>query len=288
MKFLLLLFSLLLPLLAAAQSPMMDRIGPPGSPVYTDLKMASREPALVYKMQLSGPLTEKQIRPLAKFQQLQGLQLSQNNWSVLPVQFYSLASLLYLRSEGNPLRTLSDSTPLPSSLRYVELAGTAFDTLPAALVNQGALFTLTLSRNSDTLHFPSLQSKWPYLSELHLMSTPTDSTLWHITALKRLEKLSLYNCSLSTLSPSIGSLNSLRELNLTSNKLTTLPKEIYQLTQLKRLVLRSNQLTKLSSRICYLTQLEVLDLRGNPMTLYEVECIKALLPRCDVLFDGKE
>ncbi|MCU0432782.1 MAG: leucine-rich repeat domain-containing protein [Bacteroidia bacterium] len=288
MKFLALCFIVAFPSLVRAQSPWMERMGPPGSPVYTDLKMASREAALVYKMHLTGTFTEKQLRVLPEFQQMQGLQLSQNGWSNLPAPFYTLSSLLYLRSEGNPLLTLSDSTPLPVSLRYVELAGTAFDTLPRALVRQGALSMLTISKNSDTLRFPALAGQWPFLTGLHLMNLTTDSTLWHITSLKRLEKLSLYNCNLTTLSPTISSLTSLQELNLTGNKLTSLPRGVTELTQLKRLVLRNNQLTHLSSRICFLTSLEVLDLRGNPMTLYEVECIKVLLPRCDVLFDGKE
>jgi Leucine-rich repeat (LRR) protein len=119
------------------------------------------------------------------------------------------------------------------------------------------------------------------------MSLAVDSTLWNITTLPRLEKLTLYNCSLTRIDPRIAQLSSLREINLSGNKLQTFPRELTQLTQLKRLVLRDNQLTKIDSRICFLTNLEFLDLRGNPMTQYEVECVKVLLPRCDVLFDSK-
>lgn len=287
MKFAFLLFAFVFSISTAAQTTLFERVGLPGTSVYTDLKSAFREPKSVHRLQLTGTIEEKQQKRIATLTSLEALKLEQNGWSNLPAPFYTLSSLLYMRSEGNPFTVFSDSVALPASLRFAEFSGTAFDTLPSALCKLPGLSLLTISKNTDTLKFSKAAGTMPFLTEFNLMSLAVDSTLWNITTLPRLEKLTLYNCSLTRIDPRIAQLSSLREINLSGNKLQIFPRELTQLTQLKRLVLRDNQLTKIDSRICFLTNLEFLDLRGNPMTQYEVECVKVLLPRCDVLFDSK-
>lgn len=287
MKFFFLLFAFIVSVSVTAQSSLFERVGLPGTPVYTDLKLAAREPKLVYRLHLRGPIAEKQLKRVSTFHQLEALKLEQNNWSHLPAPFYTLSSLLYLRSEGNPFQELSDSTALPEGLRYLEFSGTAFDTLPRSICQLSGLSLLTLSKNTDTLSFPSTLGSLPFLTEFNLMNLHVDSSLWYITQLTRLEKLTLYNCSLTQIDARISNLSSLQELNLSNNKLQQFPRALTQLQNLKRLTIRDNQLTRLDSRICFMKSLEFLDLRGNPMTEYEVECIKVLLPRCDILFDKK-
>lgn len=283
-RFLLLLW-VALPGWCLAQTPLFDRVAPAGALVYTDLKQAAREPAQVYRMHLSGPLVEKQLRVLPKLSALRALKLESNGCTQLPVGFLRLPSLLYLRSEGNAFTTFSDSLPLPPALRYVELAGTAFDTLPAAFGQLQGLTALSIAKNSDTLHFPAtLGNLTRSLTEFSLLGTLTDSTLRRITSCTRLQRLTLYGCGLTALPKGMNQLQALQELNLTGNYLGQLPREVMQLTQLKRLILRDNQLLHINSRICFLTNLELLDLRGNPISSYEVECLRVLLPRCDILF----
>ncbi|MGL5890586.1 MAG: leucine-rich repeat domain-containing protein [Bacteroidia bacterium] len=284
MKFAFLFFAALLSIISAAQTTLFERVGLPGTAVYTDLKLALREPQSVHRLQLTGAVELKQQKRISTLTNLEALKLEQNGWSNLPAPFYTLSSLLYMRSEGNAFTGFSDSVPLPAGIRFAEFSGTAFDTLPSALCNLPGLSLLTISKNTDTLRLTKAAGTMPFLTEFNLMSLAVDSTIWNITTLPRLEKLTLYNCSLTSIDQRIAQLSTLREINLSGNKLQTFPRELTQFTQLKRLVLRDNQITKIDSRICFLTNLEYLDLRGNPMTQYEIECVKVLLPRCDILF----
>jgi Leucine-rich repeat (LRR) protein len=71
---------------------------------------------------------------------------------------------------------------------------------------------------------------------------------------------------------------------LDKNQLTEIPKSIYQLKNLKTLSLNGNKLTEISDFISTLKTLEVLDLRNNYLKRYDIEVIKALLPKCNVIF----
>ncbi len=91
-------------------------------------------------------------------------------------------------------------------------------------------------------------------------------------------------CGLNKVPKTIGKLSSLEQLTLDNNNIFVLPKSIYKLKNLKYLSLKSNKLTAISDYICLLKNLEVLDLRGNYFKEYDVAVLKALLPKCRVLY----
>lgn len=73
-------------------------------------------------------------------------------------------------------------------------------------------------------------------------------------------------------------------LDLSNNNLDKLPPEILQLRNLNILYLDNNDLTSLPSDVAKFTKLTFIDLTGNPMSRDEVEKIRRLLPKVNVLF----
>lgn len=102
------------------------------------------------------------------------------------------------------------------------------------------------------------------LEELNILdSQPSEDNLKLIGALPRLTKLTLENCSLSTIEPLTGSAN-LTELNLNSNNIRNIS-AISSMTRLETLKMSGNALTDLSA-LSNLTYLKELDVSYNSVT----------------------
>lgn len=102
------------------------------------------------------------------------------------------------------------------------------------------------------------------LEELNILdSQPSEDNLKLIGALPRLTKLTLENCSLSTIEPLTGSAN-LTELNLNSNNIRNIS-AISSMTRLETLKMSGNALTDLTA-LSNLTYLKELDVSYNSVT----------------------
>lgn len=265
-----------------------ETVAPPGSEVYTDLKTALKDAGVCYRLDLTGQdlvTDKKQLAKIPKLTNVMALKIGKNNLTEFPSVFLSLRGLVYLQSNGNPLRSLSDSLGMLEQLRYIEFYGTNFDTLPMGIAGVSRLQTLLIASNKDTLTIPDgfsvLRSS---LTELRIYSTKLDTLPASFATMKKLQKLVLYKCGLNYLPSPVKHLTGIKELWLDSNNISALPRSISMMQSLTYLSLKGNKLKHIPSTICFLQNLGVLDLRGNPIDPYEVNCLQALLPNCKILF----
>ncbi|RMG75102.1 MAG: leucine-rich repeat domain-containing protein [Bacteroidetes bacterium] len=103
-----------------------------------------------------------------------------------------------------------------------------------------------------------------------------------ITRFPNLQVLNLSNNKLKDLPPYIAELPNLQILILHHNKLRSLPEEMKQLKHLEQLYLGWNKFMEVPAWVGGLSRLRRLDVAFNAMTLYEVDLLRARLPRCEV------
>ncbi|KAL4450023.1 hypothetical protein ABPG77_010692 [Micractinium sp. CCAP 211/92] len=110
-----------------------------------------------------------------------------------------------------------------------------------------------------------------------------------ISQLEQLTHLSLAGNSLSSLAP-LAALPALRHLDCSANPLTWLPPGPY-LGLLEALLLSATSITVVPPVLCAASRLEVLDLSGLPgleLSLRDVQCTLARMPRLSLLLLGKQ
>lgn len=287
--FILCLFSLAGNFLSA-QIPVSpwETVAPPGSMIYTDIKTAVKENANCYRVEITGSeifLDKKTTGRIPQLTNVMALRLTNNNFSEIPAAFLRLNSLVYLRSSGNPLITLSDSIGMLDQLRFLEIYDAAFDTVPEGIYGLSRLQSLVINANKDTVCFTSSVSAFKNsLSELRISNSIIDTLPEAFSSLAKLNRLVFYKCKMNEIPAAVLQMNKLSELWLDSNNISLIPRDIPSMTGLTYLSLRGNKIKHVPSTICFLQNLNVLDLRGNPIDPYEVQCVQALLPKCRVMF----
>ncbi len=283
------LFSLIFISVHAQQSNSpWETVAPGGSFVYTDLKTAIKDAKVCYRLDLTGVnfINEKKTLPkVSTLTNVMAFRLGNNNLSSLPTVFLEMHSLLYFRSSGNPLTSLSDSLGMWSELHFLELSDTHFDTLPEGVYGCTLLQSISIVSNADTLHITkAISSLTKSLNELKIYNTKVDTLPDNLAALAKLHKLVLYKCGLHEIPKEVLKMNQISELWLDSNSISVIPREISSMPALTYLSLSGNRITHVPSTICFLKNLTVLDLRGNPIDPYEIHIVQALLPSCRIIF----
>jgi Leucine-rich repeat (LRR) protein len=285
---LLLFFALIFHCLPAQVVSPWETVAPAESFVYTDLKSAIKDASVCYRVELTGAEHFKDKKTLAKagaLNEVMGLKMVNNNLETIPSSFRNMPSLKYFYSSGNPFNTFSDSMGMWSELRFIELVGTNFDTLPEGMYGCGKLQSITIASNKDTLHITKhISSLGKTLSEIKLYATRMDSLPVELTQMPKLKKLVFYKCGLNEIPFPLLQMTQLREVWLDSNSISVIPRNITSMKGLTYLSLRGNRITHIPSTICFLQNLAVLDLRGNPIDPYEIKIAQELLPTCRILF----
>ncbi len=274
-------------LTASAQQSPWNTVAPPGSPTYTDLKMAVKDAGVCYRLDLTGFdfFKDKKLLPKsAALTNVMAFRIGNNNISKIPSVFLQMHSLVFFESMGNPLTTLSDSLGMWSVLKFLELTDTRFDTLPEGIYGCTELLSINLANNKDTLHITNGISTLNTLSELNIYSTVVAALPDSFSTMKNLRTLTLYKAGLQKFPKQLCPMAQLQEVHLDSNNISRLPRSISNMHGLTYLSLRGNKITHITSSICFLTNLSTLDLRGNPIDPYEIKCLQALLPTCSILF----
>jgi Leucine-rich repeat (LRR) protein len=291
MKKLLLSWAIFTVVFAEAQTHPWESVAPPESPIFTDIKDATRSTGSAYRMELTGPQIFQDRKQVARFPELKSLmalRLVDNNLTRLPSPMLSLNALVYFSSNGNPLTELSDSLGMWGNLKFIEFYKTSFDTLPEGLFGLPRLTSFTIGANTDTLCFSSALKYWAKnLTEFRIYNTVLDTIPPEFSTLNKLQKVVLYKCRLDSIPKVIYPLGQLSELWLDSNNISVVPRDIASMQGLTYLSLRGNRITKLPSTLCFMKNLVVLDIRNNPIEEYEVRIAEAMLPNCRVLSDHK-
>ena len=118
---------------------------------------------------------------------------------------------------------------------------------------------------------PVFSDKFSQLKELkfnsNLLRNPKNSSkelnLKNLEKLVNLEKLSLMNNEMSSISKDIGLLKNLKEIDFSGNSLNSIPEEIKELQKLEKLFLDCNKFTKIPSVLKECKELKELDLSFN-------------------------
>ncbi len=287
-RFTLLLFFAFIFADSSAQVNPWDNVAPADSYVYTDLKTAIKDASRCYRLELSGEEHFKDKKLLAKASGLNGVmafRMVNNNLATIPASFQNMPALNYFYSSGNPFTAFSDSMGMWSALRFMELSGTNFDTLPKGIYGCGRLESISIASNKDTLKITKeISSLSKTLSEIKIYSTKLDTLPSELLQMTKLKKLVFYKCGLNEIASTLIEMNQLKELWLDSNSISVLPRNITSMQSLTYLSLSGNRIKHIPSTICFMQNLAVLDLRGNPIDPYEIKVAQALLPSCIILF----
>lgn len=179
---------------------------------------------------------------IEKLTSLEYLDLSFNQLTSLPIEFWQLSTLEYLNIEHNQIASLAQEIKQLTSLKYLNLGFNTLSSLPVEIWQLTSLEELNLEIIQLTTIPPQIEQ------------------------LANLKYLHLDGTGLTSLPPEIGQLTTLKELNLSNNLLTAIPPEIGQLTDLYALYLNSNNLISLPPELGHLTSLHTLYLRDNLLT----------------------
>lgn len=262
-----------------------DMYGPPGL-VYTSMPDALLNVKKAYKVKIDDKIIDpKQLHKLGKLVNVQALQLSNNGLTVLPPEFSKLTNLFYFATIGNEITKLPEGFENLEQLTELHLHSVKMDSLSTKIAYHGRLKTLAIQNNkADTFSFPDSFGYLPNLNTLLLYNTKLDTLPATFGNLKRLKSLTIVKCGFNRIELPVCAISSLELLVLDHNGISELPDELFSLTNLKYLSLQRNNLSHISDYVCFLENLEVLDLRGNYFKEYSIAILKALLPKCRILY----
>jgi hypothetical protein len=211
---------------------------------------------------------------------LEELDLSDNQFDVLPPVILGFAALRHLYINNNLLTTLpGDFWLRMTRLQRLKLRsnrlwrlpgfGVGVDSAGRALSPSPALLeTLNVSKNALTA-LPDDIGALQYLEKLVARKNRLTTLPTGIGALPVLTFLELADNRLTRLPDSFGQLTALRELNLNENPLTALPDTIGNATALELLFVRTTFLTTLPTSMRHLKYLRAIDAENNPLVPYD-------------------
>ncbi len=182
------------------------------------------------------PAVEYVDPAIGQLKNLKELLLGVNDIKELPETLFDCTSLEYLDLQENPITALSEKIIQLQQLSWLDLGWTELQVLPQNI------------------------GKLEQLKALLLDGFKEEEELNKLVGLKNLERLSLFDCGL-----------------------TTFPLFITQLPKLRRLDLTSNSIRKIPDEIVHLKKLEIMSITGLPDT--EVAKVKTLLPAVKLYYN---
>lgn len=199
------------------------------------------------------------------FKNLVTLDLSGNNFEVLPIDFSQCPLLEQLNTSYNPLTHLPDSIGALKNLRELEMRYCHIEYFPS--------YPNFLSVKILKLGYPEMKEipqgvfNIKNLQELEIDEASIKTLPDEIGSLSSLEILSITNTQLRYLPESIGQLSNLKTLELVDNNLESLPATLGNLSNLISLSIadfnEGNRLKELPTEVCQLQNLVELDISYN-------------------------
>lgn len=157
-----------------------------------------------------------------------------------------------------------------TNLRYLNLFGHLFKTIPPEIGNLQKLDTLILEANSDLEQLPkefgNLNLKYLNIQNANLRHFPIE-----ICQLDSLEYLDIMKNQITEVPSEIGQLKNLKTLYLNNTAIHSLPKEIGQLEKLEELWLINTDITDLPKEFANLSSLKYLYIFPSPELKLKIE-----------------
>lgn len=260
--------------------------GLPAHKVFDNLSDALKKPSEVFKLKLKGEyLADKQAK-LARLSQVQILDLDDNHLQELPDALSHMSGLMILISRRNRIQRIAPELAKASGLMYMELYGTALDSLPAFFGQFKRLELLRIGPNySDTLHVSPRMADMTSLRDLQFFDCRLYRMPLWLPKLKNLERLVMIRCAIDSVEAPLRNCPKLRILDLSGNAFRQFPKELYHIKTLEYLALRDNNMTEIPENILFLRRLQTLDIRGNPIHPDNLQLLQLALPRTRILWE---
>ncbi|KAG9459033.1 hypothetical protein H6P81_003541 [Aristolochia fimbriata] len=225
------------------------------------------------------------IHVLADFRNLERLDLSSNNLSSLE-GLHSCINLKWLCVVQNKLKSLKGVEGL-SKLMVLNAGHNQLQSMDGVR----SLYLLrALILNDNNITFIGRLDGLQQLNTLVLSRNPINDLGDSLVKLKSITKLSLSNCQVQAIGPSLRFSVNLKEVRLAHNEITTLPAELARNAKIQILDLGGNLISKLRDMevLFSLTNLKNLNLQGNPIAEKAKldKKVRKLLPSLQV-FNGK-
>jgi len=102
---------------------------------------------------------------------------------------------------------------------------------------------------------------------------------------KNMRLFSMSSRNFTKLPKSFVKLKNLRQIIITNSQLKQFPKALLKLKKLEYINLSDNKISIIPKEIYKLTKLKTLDLRGNNINKKQLETLKKIIPKCNILTD---
>lgn len=209
------------------------------------------------------------------------LKLEEQDLTKIPRKIRQYTSLNKLDMSHNGLTKIGGKLKKNKRLKIIDLSYNEFTFFPKELAYNRYLREVYINNNE-------IDSIWSlrdfrYLTHLNL----NDNNLRYLPDLSRnrdMEVLYINNNKLVSIPNSIKSMRELIQLDLSNNQLTELPKRIAGLKSLEVLDLSNNNFTEAPYQLAKLRSLQSVNLSGNPISLEEIEKLRKLMPKVEIVF----
>lgn len=223
---------------------------------YNSIEEAIKNPDQVHKLFLNGQNLTQVPPEIAKFKNLDVLDLSDNHITELPNFLFDLKGLSYLDISDNKLTKISEKIRQFTSLLELYANNNELTTLPASIAKLPAL-GIYLSHNK-------IESIPPEMSNMML------------------EVLDLSHNEIEALPKSIGHFRA-DILKLNHNKIKELPQSFDQITINFELNLAANPIRNFPDKMFNCNDLDELNLKRTKLGRKKIQSIRLVMDYCDVI-----
>ncbi len=179
-------------------------------------------------------------------------------FAYVPSEYAALCEIYEIGGWGTPDNEGGTTT----HVTVLNLSGSEFEEVPAAIANLPYLKTLSISY-TGTKNYPSFLENLNYLEYLDLSGNGLTAIPDFVFSLSSLTNLDLQFNNIETVGAGIGLLTKLEYLNLSWNNIKSLPSGFSNLYKLETLYIGRNDFTAFPEVLCNLGSLKYLDISNN-------------------------
>jgi Leucine-rich repeat (LRR) protein len=180
--------------------------------VYTDIKVAIKNPDSVYQLNLSEKNIKRQIKQIERFKNLEYLDLSFCNIDEFPDEITNCVNLKYLNLSSNSIVHLSENISKLKRLENLIIGYNNLETLPSSIGQCTLIKEIDMSGNYQIKYLPNQLRDLDSLEFLTCFVSKDDfiNIICHLTSIRELK---IYSNS-TDLICEIGRMNNLTSFSL--------------------------------------------------------------------------